>query len=81
MCISPACGAGTKKSHLAVAFLLGQRITAWLARKLQRLREQQRRELLRVQKRQLREQQLREREQQEQQLLLFYRKQPGQQQR
>lgn len=66
----------TKKSHLAVAFLLGQRITAWLARKLQRLREQQRRELLRVQKRQLRE-----REQQEQQLLLFYCKQPGQQQR
>jgi len=59
-----------------VAFLLGQRITAWLARKLQRLREQQRRELLRVQKRQLRE-----REQQEQQLLLFYCKQPGQQQR
>lgn len=66
-----------------MAFLLGQRITAWLARKLQRLREQQRRELLRVQKRQLREQQLREREreQQEQQLLLFYCKQPGQQQR
>jgi len=45
-----------KKPHVPVAFLRLQQITAWLARKLQRLREQQRQELLRVQKRQQQEQ-------------------------
>jgi membrane protein implicated in regulation of membrane protease activity len=61
-----------------VAFLLLQRITAWLARKQQeRLREQQQEQM-----RQQQVQQQRVQEQpQEQELLLFYRKQPGQQQR
>lgn len=73
----PAGGVQTKKNHLAVVFFVCKQIIAWLARKLQALREQQQ-ELQQREPLQEQEQQLRE---QQQELLLFYRKQPGQQQR
>jgi hypothetical protein len=66
-----------KKSHLTVAFLHRQRITAWLARR-QQVRPLGRRQVQKLQQR-VQEQQRVQR--QEQELLLFYRKLPRQQQR
>lgn len=68
----------TKKNHPRVVFFRLGRITAWLARKRQQ--RVQRQELQQVQMRQQQELQRQERLQ-EQQLLLFYRKRRGQQQR
>jgi type II secretory pathway pseudopilin PulG len=72
-------GVGTKKNHLAVVFFRVQEITSWLA---QQLREQQQERKQQLQQREQRqEQQRREQPRVREQLLLFYRKQPGQQQR
>lgn len=80
-------GVGTKKNHLAVVFFRVQEITSWRLQlreqqELQQLREQQQERKQQLQQReQQQERQQRELQRVQEQLLLFYRKQPGQQQR
>jgi hypothetical protein len=76
----PARPLSEKKSHLAVAFLLLQRIKAWRVPKRQQLEQ---RLQLEQQQEQMRQQLVLQQQERlrEQQLLLFYRKQRGQQQR